>query len=1219
MTESSYSFLCYKSCATNGAMLTFGKTSFSTSRSLSVNLSESMCLLFNGYGSSADFVLAFCNGAVNNLVVRAGCGTGRINKVLSNCLSRSMSNLVNRVSSAAKLCLTYGTVNYIVVRTCSCASRSLFVFSHRLSRRMAGSRNCICCVSVATSTSVSCVTIFGTSGFGYNRIVGVTESINGYGLSANLCVANCTISYIIIRTCVYTIGSNIVFYSNFTFGVCNLLNSDSFTAKFFATNGTVNYVVVRTGFGTGGSIFVFLSCFSGSVTGSSLFNVGCVITSGTSLICIPTNCCTSRSLSFVSYFIVTESINGYGLSANLFATNGTVNYIIIRTCVYAIGSNIVFYSNFTFGVCNLLNSDSFTAEFFATNGTVNYIVVRTGSSATRINCVLNNSFSSGVICKLKSLFGSAEFYITFGTVNNFVVRACNGTSRFNSVFFNSFACSVILCINVIILVAVTTSGTSIGGITLFGTGGISYNTIVIAVTGCRSVAVIVAVATCRTSMSCITLLGTSRSGYFTLAVVMSGSRSVGVLIGLAARASMSCITLLGTSGSGYFTLAVVMSGSGSDNKVTLGTNLGLSAGCRTAGSVACLVSGGCNLGVFTIRTGFNSITTCCTGRSDCSCCVWVEGVVRTNVYFTVISPIRNIIGSTSFPTILYIYGLYKFFIIIIAVATEDDTGSIYRNLYGINIITSTVTIRANLSHSLTRPSSVWCLGRTIPIVNLYISPQPVVLEIDCNHCGRIVTTGICTFTTTVEVMTLCYGEGILIGRAASAGVSCITLCCTGSSSYCNRVVIMTVRRLNKLATYSTILRLGTICRLAGSMVGNSNISCLAVVAGFAIALLSSHGGAGGFCYLSPLGVGVTEYLVENNLTYGTDLIVLTIRFCTGSMTLCCNRSICVSILTNGTGMSGVTVSGTGRICYNGAVGVTKLRAGVGYSIGSITSVTLSGLSAVSGTGCVAVRYIVSERVTKLRAGVGYGIGSITSVTLSGLSAVVGTGCVAVRYIVSEGVTKLRVKVFSGILCFTSIALCSLGAIFKTGCIAVRCVISEGVTKLRVKVFSGILCFTSIALCSLGAIFKTGCIAVRCVISEGVTKLRVNIFLGILCFTSIALCSLGTIFKTGCVAVRYIVSEGVTKLRICISSCVGYVTSVALCSLGTVCGTGCFAVRCVISEGVTKLRVNIFLGILCFTSIALCSLGTIFKTGCVAVRYIVSEGVTKSLALSSLTY
>ena len=262
---------------------------------------------------------------------------------------------------------------------------------------------------------------------------------------------------------------------------------------------------------------------------------------------------------------------------------------------------------------------------------------------------------------------------------------------------------------------------------------------------------------------------------------------------------------------------------------------------------------------------------------------------------------------------------------------KDNASSISRNLNHVNIV-STATL-ANLSHSITGPRSADKCTFSVPIVSANVGPEPVVFKVYRNSSGIIVTTGIGTFTTTVNVMTLCYGECILIGCAASAGVSCITLFGTGSSSYCNLIVVMTESRLNKLATYCTILCVGACCRIAGGMSDGINGSCLAVVAGIAIALLSSHGGTGGSCYLGPYGVGVTECLVENNLTYGTDLIVLTIRFCAGSMTLCCNRIICVSILTNGTSMSCVTVSGTGRICYNGVVVMTKLRICISSCVG----------------------------------------------------------------------------------------------------------------------------------------------------------------------------------------------------------------------------------------------------------------------------------------------
>ena len=75
---------------------------------------------------------------------------------------------------------------------------------------------------------------------------------------------------------------------------------------------------------------------------------------------------TSRSFSLVNDLGMAESINGNSFSLKLFAAYGTVNYAIIRTVRYTVGSYVVFFSSFACGMTesgyNGLRYENFTAN-----------------------------------------------------------------------------------------------------------------------------------------------------------------------------------------------------------------------------------------------------------------------------------------------------------------------------------------------------------------------------------------------------------------------------------------------------------------------------------------------------------------------------------------------------------------------------------------------------------------------------------------------------------------------------------------------------------------------------------------------------------------------------------------------------------------------------------------------------------------------------------------
>ena len=91
------------------------------------------------------------------------------------------------------------------------------------------------------------------------------------------------------------------------------------------------------------------------VTGSGDLLVGRVITLRAGLICIPTDSGTGCSLSGVINIGVTGSGDSEGLTVKLYLTNGTVNYIIVRSVVYTIGVFVIFCDSFAFGVAESVN------------------------------------------------------------------------------------------------------------------------------------------------------------------------------------------------------------------------------------------------------------------------------------------------------------------------------------------------------------------------------------------------------------------------------------------------------------------------------------------------------------------------------------------------------------------------------------------------------------------------------------------------------------------------------------------------------------------------------------------------------------------------------------------------------------------------------------------------------------------------------------------------
>jgi hypothetical protein len=90
---------------------------------------------------------------------------------------------------------------------------------------------------------------------------------------------------------------------------------------------------------------------------------------------------------------VTERINGNVLTGNLNTANGTVDYVIIATGGYTVGSYVVFHNNSATGVTERINVNSITGNLNAANGTVDYVIIFTGSYTVGIYVIFYNSIA----------------------------------------------------------------------------------------------------------------------------------------------------------------------------------------------------------------------------------------------------------------------------------------------------------------------------------------------------------------------------------------------------------------------------------------------------------------------------------------------------------------------------------------------------------------------------------------------------------------------------------------------------------------------------------------------------------------------------------------------------------------------------------------------------------------------------------------------------------
>ena len=260
-----------------------------------------------------------------------------------------MSKCVNYNRFSIEFSVADCAVNYVIVRTVIQAVRGYVVFNNNASLCMSKRRN-------------------------YNR------------LSAEFRVTDCTINYVLIRTIIYAIRRNVVFYNNASLCMTKRRNYNRLSAEFRVTDCTINYVLIRTIIYAIRRNAVFYNnasrCMSkrhynsrlemitsraitslfarSRASGSKCFNPSthivtkcrnCVLcnknlsTNAAMLTLCKTICRTCRLNRLVNNLSVSCCRNYNRLSAKLIATNRAIYYILIRTIIYTIRRNAVFYNN----------------------------------------------------------------------------------------------------------------------------------------------------------------------------------------------------------------------------------------------------------------------------------------------------------------------------------------------------------------------------------------------------------------------------------------------------------------------------------------------------------------------------------------------------------------------------------------------------------------------------------------------------------------------------------------------------------------------------------------------------------------------------------------------------------------------------------------------------------------------------------------------------------
>ena len=167
-------------------------------------------------------------------------------------------------------------------------------------------------------------------------------------------------------------------------------------------------------------------------------------------------------------------------------------------------------------------------------------------------------------------------------------------------------------INLVCNVSVTTYGTGVSSVTVFGTGGRCYYCVIAVTLSCYLVCN-VSVTTYGTGVSSVTVFGTGGCCYFCIIAVTLSCYLV-CNVAVATSTSVSGVTSLGTGGCCYASLIVVTKRC-FKLSATYGTGLSVGTGCACAGSVPLSCYLVCLVAVTTTRTGVSGVTS--LGASRC--------------------------------------------------------------------------------------------------------------------------------------------------------------------------------------------------------------------------------------------------------------------------------------------------------------------------------------------------------------------------------------------------------------------------------------------------------------------------------------------------------------------------------------------------------------------------------------------------------------------------
>ena len=140
---------------------------------------------------------------------------------------------------------------------------------------------------------------------------------------------------------------------------------------------------------------------------------------------------------------MSKRINCDCLTAELCFTYRTVNYVVVRTCVFTSSIYIVFNNNATCIMSKRINCDCLTAELCITYWTVNYIVVRTCVFTSSIYVVFNNNCAFRMVKLFNRNCFTTDFFTTLWTFNYAIVRTCCCTSCIDNIFSYRFCMSMV--------------------------------------------------------------------------------------------------------------------------------------------------------------------------------------------------------------------------------------------------------------------------------------------------------------------------------------------------------------------------------------------------------------------------------------------------------------------------------------------------------------------------------------------------------------------------------------------------------------------------------------------------------------------------------------------------------------------------------------------------------------------------------------------------------